>query len=105
MTIAASADTPNCLELPAASPDDILRILKELSTTRGGAWVFIVPPFARPDDKIKFRRFASPARVPDRFIDLSRFFAEDAVIGWKGRIVPFTPAAVVRERNRGVSDS
>lgn len=81
----------------------ILDTLRQLSREQGGAWVCLLPPFCQSGDTALFERFASPSRVPDRYLELVAPGDEDAKIGWKGDMVPFTFAARIREQNRGLT--
>ena len=76
--------------------------LVELSEKHGGAWVFSVTPFTH---EVSFRRFSNPSSVPDEYFDLTRSKADDrhprGRIGYKGKIVPFTEAAFLREQAKG----
>lgn len=76
---------------------DALRTrLIELSQD-GQAWVYSVEPFSH---QVAFASFKSPSHVPDQYYDL---MASDRRIGYKGKLVPFSNATVVREQNKVVS--
>jgi hypothetical protein len=72
---------------------DIANRLIELSAD-GTAWTYSVLPFSH---QVTFVSFQNPSKIPDEYLDLSR-----NKIGWKGKIVSFTPGAVHREQNRGL---
>ncbi len=77
-----------------ANENDLCTELARLSQQDGGAWVYTVVPFSH---EVTLYRFASPCRVPDQFIDLSR-----GRIWYKGSVVPFALAARIREQNRAI---
>lgn len=72
---------------------EITNILKELSIKYGGAWVYFVLPFSHT---VHFLKFQSPSKVPDSYIETTH-----NRIAYKGKIVPFSEAAQIREQNRG----
>lgn len=65
----------------------------------GGAWVAVRRVFST---EWEFRCYQSPCRVPDSMIERCSPWIADAVIGYKGRLVPFTRAARIREQNRAM---
>ena len=71
------------------------RELKRRSKLHGGAWIYSVLPFTHD---VKYRQFPCPSAVPDQYYDTA-----DNKIGWRGRIIPFTKAAQIREQNRGIT--
>ena len=79
--------------------DQLHEKLKELSLEHGGAWIYSIMPFQRESEPTKFLRFDSPSKVPDTYIGSSK----KDVIGYKGKLVPFSKAAQIREQNRGYS--
>jgi hypothetical protein len=65
----------------------------------GGAWAFSILPFS---GTVSFYRYDSPSKVPDWFYDSMRTNEyPNGAIGWRGGIVPFTKAAVIRDQQRG----
>ena len=66
-----------------------------LSNKFGGAWTFSVTPFSH---QTTFYQADSPSKLPDWLINLSR-----NKLAFKGQIRGFSPAAVIREQNRGVT--
>ena len=70
--------------------------LIKLSLEYGGARAIVPIAFS---DEVKFKRYASPRKVQDSLIDLCWQF--DRKIGYKGKLVDFTKAAIGREQNRG----
>ena len=79
----------------AISQEQIEKEIVLLSLKHGGAWIYSVKPFT---DKVTYTQYKFPSVVPDRCYDMA-----DNKIGWKGRVIPFTSAARIREQNRGVS--
>jgi len=77
-----------------ANEEALKETLKELSRAHGGAWVFSVKPFSQ---QVSFRRFDSPSKVPDSFLDLT-----GNLMAHKGQLRGFTSAATAREQNRGL---
>jgi hypothetical protein len=78
-----------------ADEEALQRRLIELSQD-GQAWVYSVTPFSH---EVTFRCFASPSRVPDHYYDL---MAPNRLMGYRGKLVTFTKAAIIREQNRGL---
>lgn len=74
---------------------ELNKTVKELSKKYGGAWTFTILPFTHTTT---FYKFQSPSKVPDEFYDHSR-----NRIGYKGKLISFTPAAIIREQNRGIT--
>ena len=72
---------------------EITDTLKNFSIKYGGAWVYFVLPFTHT---VHFLKFQSPSKVPDSYIETTY-----NRIGYKGKIVPFSGAAQIREQNRG----
>lgn len=69
--------------------------LIELSAD-GQCWAYSVMPFSHTT---QFVAFASPSRVPDQYVDLM----PRNRLGYKGRLVDFSPAAIVRAQIRGTT--
>ena len=69
--------------------------LIELSKTEGGAWAYSVTPFTH---ETTFYQAASPSKLPDWLMDLSR-----KTVAYKGKLRRFSPAAMLREQNRGIT--
>ncbi len=65
-----------------------------LSLKHGGAWTFSVLPFSHTTT---FVRAANPSSLPDQYIDLSH-----NTVAWRGQLRGFSPAATIREQNRGI---
>lgn len=76
------------------SERQLLETLKALSLEYGGAWVFAIKPFSH---EVTFYRFDSPAKVPDRFVDLTQ-----NTLAYKGKVRQFSKSALLREQNRGL---
>ena len=78
--------------------------LVELSKQHGGAWVFSIMPFSH---ETRFYQYKSPSKVPDHFYDLTRGIGAypEGRIGYKGKMVGFTKAAIIREQQRGWGDN
>lgn len=78
------------------SGETLRALLVSLSREHGGAWAYFVLPFS---NCVIFQRFAYPSVVPDRLRD--GMGMSGWRMGYRGQLVPFTPAAVVREQQRG----
>jgi hypothetical protein len=73
----------------------LLQTLKELSVKQGGCWAFSIMPFTH---ETHFYKYNNPSSVPDDLHDITH-----NRLGYKGKIVPFSKSAQVREQNRGYS--
>ncbi|MFA5385552.1 MAG: hypothetical protein WC364_13030 [Eubacteriales bacterium] len=71
-----------------------------LSIEHGGAWIACALPFSQPGDEVNFIRYSSPCKVPDEHYDRTH-----NRIAYKGQIVGFTSAAIIREQNRGMGSN
>lgn len=77
---------------------DALKVrLIELSGN-GQAWAYHIKPFSH---EVTFVAFASPSRVPDWYYDL--MYTTDHQMGYRGRLAPFSKAAILREEWRGIT--
>ena len=76
--------------------DEVKRIALELSKKYGGAWVWLILPFASPGTPVVFRSYQSPCKVPDHLHDFTH-----NCIAYNGEMVEFTQAARIREYQRG----
>jgi hypothetical protein len=77
--------------------DKIKAELVKRSATLGGAWIALRMPFS---NEVEYIRYASPSRIPDSLYDLCRPLGEEPPVGYKGKLVGFTKAAIIREQNR-----
>ena len=77
----------------------IYELLKQYSLIEGGAWGWHVMPFSH---ECRFFKYDTPSRVPYSEMDFMRTHEyEKGAIGWKGQIVPFSKAQVIRDQQRG----
>ena len=93
---------------PPTPPDHIVEIrniehvyelLKQYSTTEGGAWGWSIMPFSHT---CRFYKYDSPSKVPFAELDFMRTNEyEKGAIGWKGQIIPFSKAQIIRDQQRG----
>ena len=65
----------------------------------GGAWVAVREIFG---PGVSLLCFKSPSRIPDCYCDLGNIDYKGTPIGWKGTIRGMTPAAIIRDQNRGL---
>lgn len=73
------------------------------SVEQGGAWIAVRS--GAFSSTIEYRRFASPCRVPDCLQDFCLPVLSRYRVGYKGKLVNFTLAAIIREQNRGIGCS
>ena len=83
------------IKTTADSQEQIENQIALLSIKHKGAWVYSVKPFTH---EVAYTQYKFPSAVPDSCYD-----SADGKIGWKGRVIPFTQAARIREQNRGIS--
>ena len=77
----------------------IYALLKQYSATEGGAWGWHILPFSHT---CRFFKYASPSRVPFDMMDWMRTNEyPQGAIGYKGQIVAFSKAQVIRDQQRG----
>ena len=80
--------------------EDALRArLIELSRTKGGAWASSAQPFSHETD---FYQAKSPSKIPD-WLYWEQQYPRTTPIAYKGKMVPFSVAAVEREQRPGTS--
>jgi hypothetical protein len=79
------------------TPDEVKAKLVELSKN-GSAWIA-----TQGFGEVSFKEFSSPCKIPDYYIDLTWKF--DRKIGYKGKLIDFAKAAVIREQNRGMGNA
>ena len=79
-------------EIKATNFSEVESFIREAEKTQGGAWSFF-PTFGSVD----IVRAATPSQIPDDYYSPSsnRIF-------YKGKWQTFTPAAIIREQNRGM---
>lgn len=80
----------------ATTQQQIYNRLIELSINKGKAWTFSIVPFSH---NVNYYQFKNPSSVPDDFIDSHTMI--DSNISFKGKLVGFTKAAIIREQQRG----
>ena len=86
-------------EVECQDLNQIYELLKQYSLTEGGAWGWYILPFSHT---VRFYKYQSPSKVPFADMDFMRTIDhEKGAIGWKGQIVPFTLAQIVRDQQRG----
>jgi GNAT superfamily N-acetyltransferase len=89
---ALMAERPKVQEIKVSNFEQVEAFIQEAEKTQGGAWSFF-PTFGSVD----IVRADSPSLIPDDYYNPSR-----NRIFYKGRWQTFSPAAIIREQNRGM---
>lgn len=83
--------------------DAITKKLIELSALYGGAWTATqTKVFSNEVELVMFKNISS---IPDRYADMNILTPKGhrPPVAFNGKIEDFTPAAIIREQNRGLT--